>query len=201
MIIQGRETSAEDIKFVQQLIQRHPDLHRKDLSKKLAKEWDWRDHSGRLKDMACRTFMLKLHRQGHIILPPPRRPAVKRKTSCIKVPHSKDPIACSLKEVLPLHIRVVSPGDKSSPLFRHFLSEYHYLDYRGAVGKNISYLVYDRQNRPLACLLFGAAAWQVAPRDSFIGWSHETRKNHLDFIVNNNRFLILPWVKIPLLAS
>lgn len=129
MIIQGRETNEEEIHFVKQFIQKNPNLHRTALSKELATLWDWRDHTGRLKDMACRTFMLKLHRQGHIILPPPRRPAVKRKSCFLEVPHSK------------------------------------------------------------------------APRDSFIGWSHETRKIHLDFIVNNSRFLILPWIKISHLAS
>ncbi len=201
MIIQGRETSEEDIQFVQQFILRHPDLHRTALSKELAKLWNWRDLSGRLKDMACRTFMLKLHRQGRITLPPPRRPAVKRKKIFSQVPHSKAPIACSLKETFPLRIEIVSPDDEASGLFRCFLTEYHYLDYHGTVGKNISYLVYDNQNRPLACLLFGAAAWQTEPRDTFIGWPHETRKANLDFIVNNNRFLILPWVKIPHLAS
>lgn len=201
MIIQGRKTSDEEIRFVQEFIDKRPNLHRRALSIELAEKWDWRDHSGRLKDMACRTFMLKLHRRGLIVLPPPRRAAVTRKHSFAEIPHSKIPIVCSLKGVLPLRIEVVSPGDESSSLFRYFLTKYHYLDYRGVVGKNICYLVYDHQSRPLACLLFGAAAWQTAPRDSFIGGSHETRKNRLDFVVNNNRFLILPWVRIPHLAS
>jgi len=201
MIIQSRKTSKEEIQFVQKFIQKHPNLHRTALSKELAKVWNWRDRSGRLKDMACRTFMLKLHRQGRIILPPPRRPAVERKSCFLEVPHLKAPIACSLTDVLPLRIEIVSPGGKLSSLFRHFLTKYHYLDYRGTVGKNMSYLIYDIQDRPVACFSFGAAAWQTDPRDSFVGWSHETRKTNLDFIVNNSRFLILPWVKIPHLAS
>ncbi len=201
MVIQGRKTSEEDIQFVQQIIREHPNLHRTALSKELATAWDWRDHSGRLKDMACRTFMLKLHKQGRITLPPRRRSAPKRKKSVLDIPHSKVPIACFLKEILPLRIEVVSPRDNLSALFRYFLTAYHYLDYQGPVGKNIGYLVYDNQNHPLACLLFGAAAWQTAPRDSFIGWSHEIRRENLELIVNNHRFLIFPWVKVPNLAS
>jgi len=201
LTIQGRITTEEEIQFVQQFIQQRPDLHRTALSKELAEVWGWKDRTGRLKDMACRSFMLKLHKQGRIVLPPLRRSAPKRKKTVVSVSHSDTPITCSLNEVLPLQIKVVSPGDDLSPLFKTFLATYHYLDYRGPVGKNIGYLIYDNKNRPLACLLFGAAAWQTAPRDKFIGWSHETRKLNLELVINNHRFLILPWVRIPNLAS
>jgi len=201
MTIQGRQTNEEEIRFVRKLIRENPELHRTAISKELAKIWDWRDCSGRLKDMACRTFLLKLHNRGDIVLPPLRRAAPKRKKSLPEIPHSKTPITESLKELLPLRIEAVSPKSESLPLFKSFLARYHYLGYGGTVGKNISYLIRDNRDRPLACLLFGAAAWQIAPRDSFIGWSHETRKNGLDFIVNNTRFLILPWVTVPHLAS
>ncbi len=200
-IIQGREITDQDIQFVRHFIGENPSWHRKKLSVELAKIWNWRDCSGRLKDMACRTFMLKLHRQGLIALPSPLRPPIQRKKSSVKISHSTELVSCSLKERLPLHIELVSPGSHSSQLFRHLLSEYHYLDYRGPVGKNIQYLVFDNQKRPLACLLFGAAAWKTAPRDVFIGWDRETRVNNLAFIAGNSRFLILPWITIPHLAS
>lgn len=200
-IIQGRETTAEDIDFVRRLIKENPSWHRKRLSVELATIWNWRDNTGRLKDMACRTFMLKLHRQATIVLPPPLRAQAQRNKTTAKVQHSKDPISCSLKKVLPLDIQLVLPATPSSQLFRYLLSEYHYLDYRGPVGKNIQYLVFDKQKRPLACLLFGTAAWKTAPRDRFIGWSHETRAENIALIAGNNRFLILPWIRIPHLAS
>jgi hypothetical protein len=200
-IIQGRLTTDEDIQFVRKLIKENPSFHRKKLSIELAKIWNWRDSSGRLKDMACRTFMLKLHRQGHVVLPPPRRPPIQRKKTATKIPHSTRPITCSLKDLLPIQIEQISPGSHSALLFRHLLTEYHYLDYRGPVGKNIQYLVFDNQKRPLACLLYGAAAWKTDPRDRFIGWDHSTRVEHLEFVVGNSRFLILPWIKVPHLAS
>ena len=201
IFIQGRETSEEDIEFVRRLIKENPGLHRKGLSVKLAKLWNWRDISGQLKDMACRSFMLKLHRHVRIELPAPLHPPISRKKSFPEEPHSKIPIVCYLKELLPLQTKLISPSCMQYPLFRYLLSEYHYLDYRGPVGKNICYLVYDNSNRPLACLLFGAAAWRTAPRDSFIGWSFERRAANLQFIANNSRFLILPWVKVSYLAS
>lgn len=200
-IIQGRKITEEDLQFVRQFIKNNPTWHRKKLSIELAKLWDWKDHSGQLKDMACRTFMLKLHRQGHIVLPPPKRAPTQRKKHSEKIYHSTSPIAGSLNKVLPAQISMIVAGSKSARLFRHFLSEYHYLDYRGPVGKSIGYLVEDAQGNPLACLLFGAAAWQTAPRDSFIGWDHETRARNLHLIAGNSRFLILPWVKVPHLAS
>lgn len=200
-IIQGRKTTAADIDFVRQLIKDNPCWHRMRLSVELATIWNWRDDTGRLKDMACRTFMLKLHRQGTIVLPPPLRSPAHRKKTATRVPHSKDPVICSLKEVLPLDIQRVLPATPASQLFRYLLCQYHYLDYRGPVGKNVQYLVFDKHKRPLACLLFGAAAWQTAPRDRFIGWSHETRAENIALIAANSRFLILPWVRIPYLAS
>jgi hypothetical protein len=63
------------------------------------------------------------------------------------------------------------------------------------------YLVSDRHGRPLACLLFGAAAWKAGDRDAFIGWAAPSRQQHLGRLTNNTRFLILPWVRVPHLAS
>ncbi|MCP4755649.1 MAG: DUF4338 domain-containing protein [Proteobacteria bacterium] len=136
-----------------------------------------------------------------IVLPPPLRSLGKRKKYFPEVPHSTDPVVGSLKEILPLRVEIVSPGGNLSPLFRCFLTKYHYLGYRGTVGKNMTCLVYDNRNRPLACMSFGAAAWKTRPRDSFIGWSPSARESNLEFIANNSRFLILPWVKVPRLAS
>lgn len=201
IFIQGRKTSEQEIEFVQRFIKENADLHRKALSIKLAKLWNWQDANGRLKDMACRSFMLKLHRQGRIELPAALRAPIIRKKNFAEIAHSNEPIVCFFKELLPLEVKLISPSCKLYPLFRYLLSEYHYLDYRGPVGKNVCYLVYDNINRPLACILYGAAAWQTAPRDSFIGWSFETRSTNLQFIANNSRFLILPWIKVSNLAS
>ena len=86
-------------------------------------------------------------------------------------------------------------------MFRRLLQQYHYLGYSGPVGENLKYLVYDRQRRLLGCLLYGAAAWRVAGRDRFIGWDEDARQRGLSRIANNMRFLILPGVRVPHLAS
>ncbi|EXX90691.1 hypothetical protein BG53_13100, partial [Paenibacillus darwinianus] len=116
------------------------------------------------------------------------------------VAHSTADIVSSLRDLSPLRIDRVRDA-AASKLFKHLLAEYHYLGYSGTVGENMKYMVYDRLQRPLACLLFGSAAWKVASRDEWIGWKPSLRQMNLPFLTNNMRFLILPWVLVPHLAS
>ena len=110
------------------------------------------------------------------------------------------PIEGRLSEISPIRVVLVE-GSGDAGLFRSLLQQYHYLGYSGPVGENLRYLVFDRHERPLACLLFGAPAWRVACRDRFIGWDHRARVQGLERIANNMRFLILPWVRVAHLAS
>jgi hypothetical protein len=202
MIIQGREVSSKDIEFIQEKIKARPCWGRTRLSRELAVLWNWRAANGQLKDMACRTFLLKLERRGYLTLPPPLYSYTKtrKRLPCPYVPHKSTPIAGKLKCLLPLRIEVVKEKDLLA-LFKCLLSSYHYLGFTGTVGENLKYLVFDEKDNPLACLLFGSAAWKTLPRDNFIGWDAETRKANLHLLTNNMRFLILPWVKVPHLAS
>ena len=107
----------------------------------------------------------------------------------------------SLSELRPLRIEVVGSKQSDYRRFARYLSEHHYLGYRGPVGQNLAYLIRSGTGVDLACVLFGAAAWQCAPRDRWIGWSAAQRAQGLSSIANNSRFLILPWVSVPHLAS
>lgn len=202
MVIQGRSLSADDLGLIRALIAHHPSWNRTRLSKHLCVEWDWRNAKGRLKDMACRSLLLKLHGTGHIILPPPRKSANNhlRNRSILHVAHHTAPIESTLSERMPIGIGLAQQG-KDRALFESLVSDYHYLGYRGIVGENMRYLVADAQERPLGCVLFGSAAWKVAARDTFIGWTESARRQGLHRITNNMRFLILPWVRVPHLAS
>jgi len=117
------------------------------------------------------------------------------------VPHQTELISDGLAELIPLQIAVASQKTEDYKLFNCLLSQYHYLGYRGSVGESLKYLVRDSQSRPLACLLFGSAAWKTAPRDVFIGWTRRRREGNLPFMTNNMRFLILPGVRVPHRAS
>jgi hypothetical protein len=107
--------------------------------------------------------------------------------------------SCTLSEAQPVKIEIVKPRTTQGKLFNSLLAHYHYLGYRGSVGEHLPYLIWDKSGDVLGCLLFGAAAWKIAPRDQFIGWNKEQRERNLQLIANNMRFLLLK--KIPHLAS
>ena len=148
-------------------------------------------------------FRLKLDRRGSIRLPAPRRKAYNHRRSrhVPDVLHGTDRIETELRELLPISIADARQDSYSEKLFNYFLYHYHYLSFGTTVGENMKYLIKDSCQRPLACLLFGAAAWSLKARDEFIGWSPETRQANLSYITNNTRFLILPWVHVANLAS
>jgi len=146
--------------------------------------------------MACRSFLSKLEQRGHITLPVPQTLGASRKI-IPEVEHRSEPINCGLKDIAPVTVKAV----KESRLFDFLLDRYHYLGFSGSVGQNMKYLVFDKSINPLACLLFGSAAWACAPRDHYIGWSHQAREANINMVTNNMRFLILPWVTVPHLAS
>lgn len=202
-IIQGRVIGPPELQTIQQLLAGEPPLCRTELSRSLCRLWDWRDPLGRLKDMAARTLLLKLHRRGVITLPAPRHSQPNRMLhrQVAPVEHSTEPISADLRPLFPLQISELSREPSLLLLFEWLLHHYHYLSYRGTVGLNLKYLVRDAIGRPLSCLLFGSAAWRCAPRDQFIGWSSQACQAHLQEVTNNTRFLILPWVQVPQMAS
>jgi len=202
--IQGREVSDADIAEIQGLIAGNPQWSRWRLSVVLAERWRWYAASGQLKDMAARTLLLKLQDRGLIRLPPRRQTPVKRSVDPgpdLFESLSAEPVLSSLSALRPLQIQVIGPRQPDYHVFGRYLSQHHYLGHRGPVGENIGYLVRSCAGAELACLLFGAAAWQCAARDQWIGWSREQRAAGLPGIANNSRFLILPWVRVPHLAS
>ena len=203
MVVQGRELSAEDIGQMQGLMAAHPDWCRSRLSQELCRLWDWRNANGLLKDMAARTLLLKLERSGYIQLPARQRPSSNgfRNRSVPVVAPASEPIRGVLGDLQPLSAYVVAPVSADMHLFNGLLAGHHYLGHRNTVGENLRYLVRDRMSRPVACALFGSAAWKCSDRDAYIGWDRLTRERNLQSLTNNTRFLILPWVAIPHLAS
>jgi hypothetical protein len=202
-IIQGRPIGPDDLLSIQCLMAENPECSRYKLSRLLCQLWDWRDPQGQIKDMAARSLLLKLHERGWIALPAKRRasPNRMRHKRVVEVDHATEPIRASLRQLLPLEVREISRYPEGKPLFEYLLHRYHYLSHTSAVGLNLKYLIYERQGRPLACLLFGSAAWKCAVRDQFIGWNVPERERALQQITNNTRFLVLPWVEVRYLAS
>ncbi|MGH9446400.1 MAG: Druantia anti-phage system protein DruA [Terriglobia bacterium] len=203
--MQGRQLREADIQEIRELIAAHPGWSRRRISEELAQLWDWRGSSGQLKDMAARTLLLKMNRRGMIVLPERRWKSAPRRSLVLSdlldnLP-SPECVNESLKALRPLSLEVVVAGSETYGRFAGYLARHHYLSFRRLVGESIGYLAKDREGRDLACMLFGAAAWKTKPRDEWIGWDAATRARNLSLITNNTRFLILPWVRVPHLAS
>lgn len=198
-MVQGRELSPEDIQGIRDLVATMARGTRWKLSRELCERWGWRTLTGQLKDMSCRNLLNKLDERGLITLPPKGRRPQKGPQEIVAVPC--DPICAHLSELTPLKVTLVAARTPDARLLHHVLSSHHYLGFRASVGETIGYLVRDRLDRIVAGAMFGAAAWKTAPRDNFIGWNAGTRAAGLGGIANNNRYLILPWVEVPHLAS
>ena len=201
--MQGRKIGESEIGLIRDLLAAHPDWNRTRLSRELCARWNWRNALGCPKDMAARTLLLKLERAGHLRLPARRAPSpnARRNRQMAPIVPPDEPIRVPLSDLQPLSIGIVTPGSDDAGVFNGLLAHEHYLGHRNTVGENIRYLVRDRHGRPVACALFGSAAWKCADRDAFIGWDRPARERNLQSLTNNTRFLIPAWVQVAHLAS
>lgn len=199
----GRPIRAADAAFIKELIAQNPGLSRRRLSVRLCEAWQWKQPNGQWRDMACRTLMLVLHRAGHIELParrfvPPNNAIVRHRPAQLWLEDTRL-IEGTVAALGPLRIEVVR-GRESETLFAQLVEQYHYLGYRRRVGECLKYLVYAA-DRPLACLAWSSAPLKLDLRDRFVGAPKEAYRHNLHQIAYNSRYLILPWVKVPHLAS
>jgi hypothetical protein len=198
----GRAVTSSDVDFIQRLIAEHHVLSRRALSKKLCEAWNWVQPNGQLRDMVCRGLMLQLHRKGLIDLPARRRtppnPFVERaRPERIEV--APVPLWASLSEIGPVELRQVRRGPQEA-LVKSLVEQYHYLGYVQPVGEHLKYLV-TAQGQPIGCFCWSSAPRHLGPRDRYIGWSKQERRANVHLIGYQTRFLILPWVRVPHLAS
>ena len=197
----GREFTDSELWMIRQIITEDPNRTRTDISRLLCRCFNWYKPDGGLKEMSCRVALLRMQKDGLIRLPPPRTKngngtRYERRTAAAE---PSLPIVVDSESFVELHLNVVATR-KESALWNEYIARYHYLGYNALPGAQLRYLI-RFQGQELACLGFSASAWKVAPRDRFIGWTHEQRKRNLYLVVNNARFLILPWVHSPNLAS
>lgn len=198
----GRVFTVKEMDWIRNLITDNPNHHRLALSRMVCQEFQWLRPDGRLKDMSCRVAMLRMHRNGLIRLPSPKRKNGNGKNHPVLTSLSdpQSPVLSPAGDLGRLSVRPVS-SKKDSSLWNELIQRYHYLGHKPLPGAQIKYLVYSCSGDLLAAIGFGAAAWKVAPRDGFIQWSPQQRVHNLHLIVNNARFLILPWVTSKNLAS
>ncbi len=199
----GRKITEAEVGELRRIIAENPKASRWRLSKLVCEAWNWRQANGALRDMVCRGLMLALARAGHLELPAkrPRNPYLQARRSPPRTDFLLDcsPITGPLRALQPLNIRSVR-RTADEPLFNGLIHRYHYLGYTQPVGEQLKYLV-SAQDRPVACLAWSSGPWHMGPRDRFIGWTPAVRRQGKHLIAYNSRFLILPWVQVPHLAS
>jgi hypothetical protein len=198
----GRAVTPEDIGFIRKLVAENPGASRRALSAKLCEAWQWKQANGALRDMVCRGLLLMLHRAGQIELPEIRfRPCNPLVTRERPQPVLIDTTALTgaLGDIQPISLQQVRKT-ADEPLFNSLMEQHHYLGYEQPVGEHLKYLVWA-QGRPIACLAWSSAPRHLGSRDRYIGWSPAARRRNIRFIAYNTRFLILPWIRIPHLAS
>jgi hypothetical protein len=197
----GREFSLDDIQTIKRLMERDPSLKRSPLSRMLCALWDWTKPNGELKDMTCRVALTRMHADGLITLPPSQMAGTRRR------PHfpptaatdAQTPLLQPVHELDALTLHPIT-ADDASRRWNEYVARYHYLGYTPLSGSQLRYNVFSGE-RLVALLSFGASAWKLAGRDRFIGWQEPQRVKNLQLVVNNARFLILPWIQSKGLAS
>lgn len=197
----GRDFTPADLDAIRALIAASPQASRAELSRQVCQSLAWHKPDGAPKAMSCRVVMLRMHADGLLTLPPPRhrmsRPTLHTRTNPATDPGP--PLTDPVHQLGPLELHLVA-GRTESYLWNEYIARYHYLGYTPLPGAQLRYFTRCR-GRTLALLGFGAAAWRLAPRDRWIGWTDQQRARNLPLLANNARFLILPWIESKNLAS
>jgi hypothetical protein len=193
----GRPFSRQEVQWIRDLVAAES-LSRQELSRRVCQQLGWVNRAGRLKEMSCRVALLRMERAGLIRLPAPRHPGTNGRVRHdeLSIPHPEGPQQVQLDS---LRLELVQSA-AAARWYRALLRQHHYLGGKPMAGAQLRYLLWS-EGWLVGGLGFGASAWQVAARDQWIGWSAGQREQRLEWIVNNNRFLLLPWVQAGPLGS
>ena len=197
----GRTFTIAELELIRELVNSSPPKNRAQLSRLVCQRLGWYKADGALKEMSCRVAMLRMHEDGLITLPPPQKRNGNGRPYTRRTPAAEPgrPLSLPVHRLDDLDLELVVDR-RGSHLWNEYVQRYHYLGYHPLPGAQVRYFARSR-GQVLALLGFGAAAWKTAPRDRWIGWCPQRRQERLHLLVNNARFLILPWVTCPNLAS
>ncbi|MEJ2743684.1 MAG: DUF4338 domain-containing protein [Gammaproteobacteria bacterium] len=200
----GAEVSREQQSMILQIIERYGRLTRTELASTLCELLDWTRPNGKLKTVECRQFLEQLEHMGLLQLPKKQRrsPRQTKTIAFTEASESHHVVQGALADFRPITLTVVESADDRA-LWKELIERHHYLGYRTPFGAHLRYFI--QATRPertiIGCLQFSSPAWRMAPRDQWIGWTDEVRAQRLQHIINNSRFLVLPHVRLPNLAS
>jgi len=199
----GKPFYPRSLRIIREVIARGPQLSRAGITRHVCEHLDWHDIQGKPKLMGAAVALLKFHRKGWIVLPPRQSRGRVSSTTHADLPKTlvipKTSITSSVRQLGPITLDRVTPGPDSR-LWNGLISRYHYQGYKPLCGAQVRYLIYAEAT-VLGAISFSAAALALRDRDQWIGWDRHQRQRNRHLIVNNSRFLILPWVRVPNLAS
>jgi hypothetical protein len=199
----GRKFRKQQIIDIQKTVSTFSGLSRSELTHTICEHVNWTTPRGTNRFQTCLNALEEMEASGIIRLPAKierTKKAKQRKIIYTDQTNEALPIECPLSDLMPINLQIVSEK-KPVEQWNEFIDRYHYLGYRRPIGSNLRYFIIDRHGRKLGCLLFSFACVSLECRDKWIGWTHEHRQKHLNLIINNNRFLIFPWVHVEHLAS
>src|ERR1700687_5440370 len=199
----GCNITEKHLQSIGEMMSANPGISRWKLSRKLCEAWNWKQPNGAWRDMVARSLLLELERAGHIQLPPVRRQTrnylaqrERPKPVTVDTQPIRGPLS-TLRAAIEFQQVRRTPQEA---LFNSLMEQYHYLGYEQPVGEHVKYLV-TANGQVIACLALSSSPRHLGCRDRFIGWGQQMRKRNIHLIAYNTRFLILPWVEVPHLAS
>jgi uncharacterized protein DUF4338 len=197
----GRKFTAQEVELMRVVAHDYAGLGVTEIARTVCELVEWKRPNGRLKNHECRQLLERLQAEGVVALPALRKTKGKgpQRVDISQPYFEPEPVECAARECEPLELTLVQ-GPTEGRSWREQMERHHYLGCRVPFGANLRYWVRNH-DRELACLLWTSPAWKIQTRDVWIGWNDEQRKRNLQWIVNNGRFLILPWVRVKGLAS
>lgn len=204
LIIRGKSIGASELAGIRETVQQNWEKGRVFISRKLCTDWDWRQYNGQLKDQVCRILLNRLEEKQLITLPPRKGGTTKGKKRYY-IPPLQPPkfpakeLCGRIDEFPAVKLKTVRRTPEEA-LWNYLVYQYHYKSYKIIIGAHVKYIAY-LDDQPVACLAWNSTVFRIRSRDSFIGWDQEARSRSNRFVINNSRFLILPWVRIKNLAS
>ena len=199
----GRKFSEEDIELIKSIIKTYSKLAQQELASTVCELIGWTQPNGNPKETQCIRYLQKLDDAGIINLPPKRKKAKNRETAIKETEETQviDEIGkTEITKCEEIKLEIMKSSQELQQ-WRSYISKYHYLGYKSVYGSQIRYMIKSNTGQDLGCLLFSASSWALAPRDEYIGWTIEEKKERLNLVVNNSRFLVMPGVCIKNLAS
>ncbi|MGA1825780.1 MAG: Druantia anti-phage system protein DruA, partial [bacterium] len=195
MYLVGRDFTLKELRLIKEIVKLYPGLSRTELSKTICENISWQAPTGTNKYNSCLKALEKLEGEGYIKLPLRRLPKARKRTP-ITITERSDPeglIEARIDQWGKITINRIEREQVG--LWNEYVYRYHYLGYKSSFGLHQKYFI-KSGDRILGCILYSCAAWSLECRDRWIGWTCKERKKNLSRIINMNRFLIFPWVRI-----